>query len=214
MMDLIYIRTSTAEQNPENQLNDISSIAPKDSNIFREKQSAWKDGHKDRPVFKKVYNLIKEDQVRSINVWDLDRIYRNRLRTVDFMKLCKYKGTLVRSYRQKWLNEIEKIPSPWNEIVTDLLIQVFGWIAEEESNKKSKRVKAAIVKEEGITKSYKGNKWGRKQMIPDEEKILELHKQGHSVRKIASLVKIKRPKDGKLIHPSKSWIHKILKKRS
>jgi len=38
----------------------------------------------------------------------------------------------------------------------DLMLNIMGWIAQDESDKKSKRVKAAIRKENGITKSYKG----------------------------------------------------------
>ena len=46
----------------------------------------------------------------------------------------------------------------------DFMIQQAGEEAEEESRKKSERVKLAVRNEDGVTKSYKGNKWGRKTM--------------------------------------------------
>ena len=73
----------------------------------------------------------------------------------------------------------------------DLLVSVFGWIAEEESGKKSERVKLAVKRQKNGTFSYKGNKWGRK-ALPKQtiSRILELYDEGMSIRKIASQVKV------------------------
>ena len=45
-MNIIHIRTSTEDQNPENQLKDCLSIYKEEwgeYKLFEEKQSAWKD---------------------------------------------------------------------------------------------------------------------------------------------------------------------------
>jgi len=193
-IDIIYIRTSTDDQNPQTQLKDIMTVAPVGCKIYEEKQSAWKEDIKARPVFKEIYDLIMEDKVNSYNVWDLDRIYRKRTKVAEFMTLCKFKGTIVRSFRQKWLTEFENIPSPWNEIMRDLLIQIFGWMAEEESDKKSDRVKKSVRKENGITVSYKGNKWGRKEVKVNVYKLRALRHQGLSIREIAREVGVSKSK--------------------
>ena len=192
-MNIIYIRTTTDQQNPENQLADILSIAPKEAKIYKEQQSAWKDHIITRPVFKEICNFIKAGKVSTFAVWDLDRIHRNRLKTVEFMQLCKHYNTTVISYRQKWLNEFEKIPQPWGDVVKDLLIQVFGWIAEEESDKKSQRVKIAF-------KNHNGKKWGRPETEIDTQEVKELRNVGMSIRQIAQELNI-----------SKSKIHTVLK---
>jgi hypothetical protein len=51
------------------------------------------------------------------------------------------------------------------------MIQNEGEKAEEESKKKSDRVKLAVKQVNGVTKSYKGNKWGRSLKYPDGRKV-------------------------------------------
>ena len=98
-------------------------------------------------------------------------------------------GLKVYSVRQSWFQDIEHMPQPFNDIVKDLMLQVIGWIAEEESIKKSERTKLAVRREDGITKSYKGDKWGRKRLPKKtQEEKLKLHKQGQSIRKISKQV--------------------------
>jgi DNA invertase Pin-like site-specific DNA recombinase len=177
MLDIIYLRTSTEDQNPQNHLSDVKTITPKNWVMFEEQQSAWKDHINNRPAFKQIIDLIKQGDVASVNVWDLDRFFRNRIRTVEFMQLCKFKNVVVRSFRQKWLTEIENIPPPWNEIMREQLIQIFAWIGEEESNKKSERIKNAVRKNrKGQTVSYKGNKWGRAKVKVDAYKVILLRR--------------------------------------
>lgn len=172
MKTAIYIRTSTEEQNPENQLKDCLSISRYgDYEVIEDKQSAWKDT-KEREGFNKIKTYIKNHRVEHIIVWDLDRIYRNRKNLVNFFKLCEFNKVKIHSFRQKWLEDINQMPSPWNDIVSDLMIQIMGWIAQDESDKKSQRVKNAIrIKEDGAY-SYKGNKWGRKQLSTYKKNLL------------------------------------------
>lgn len=182
----IYIRTSTEEQNPYNQLKDCKSINKWGSYILLEdKQSAWKED-KERPAFNELNKLIKKRSIKYIIVWDLDRIYRNRKRLIEFFDLCKLYKITILSYRQQWLNQLLNIPEPFNEIMYDMMLQVMGWLAEEESTKKSERVKAAVSKRGGITKSKYGNKWGRKNISTyKKNRIKEYYNAGYSTRATA-----------------------------
>lgn len=213
-MNLIYIRTSTALQTPELQLNDIDSLnPPADAEVLKEKESAWKENEK-RPVFDNIVSLITSGKVKNLFVWDLDRVYRNRKRLVEFLTLCKNYRTQVYSYNQQWLRSIQTIMPPFNEIVYDLMLQILGWIAEEESIKKSNRVKMAVRKEVNGTFSHKGNKWGRK-TLPKQTvaRIMQLHEAGKSLRQIASDVMVyDRNNNGKPI--SKSAVHKTISRYS
>lgn len=189
MYPIVYIRTSTTEQNPDLQLRQCLTLHDGNYYLYKEHQSAWKDTNRD--VFNKVLNQIKDRKTDKLIVWDLDRLYRNRLKLIAFFKFCKYYGCKVYSYRQQWLRAINDMPSPFDEIVHDLMLQIMGWIAEEESSKKSERVKLAVKKVKGITVSYKGNKWGRKGMSTQKKnKIMELHKEGMSIRQIALAMQI------------------------
>ena len=191
MKAIIYLRTSTEEQNPQNQLKDCLSINKYgDHELFEEKQSAYKD--RDRKEFNQVIKLIKQQENSHLIVWDLDRIYRNRKKLIEFFDMCKIYNCKIHSFRQTWLEELHKIQEPFNEIMHTLMLQIMGWLAEEESKKKSERVKLAVRKKEGhSTKSYKGNKWGRKSLSSQKQnKIKELRTQGKSIRDISKELNI------------------------
>ncbi|QGH73134.1 MAG: gamma delta resolvase [Siphoviridae sp. ctjeG17] len=204
MTTAIYIRTSTLDQNPENQLADCSAFNKwGEFVVFKDQQSAWKDNI-ERPSFIKLVSTIKLRKVEHLIVWDLDRLFRRREKLIEFFKYCKVYGCQIHSYRQAWLEEIHAIPAPWNEIMHDMLLNVMGWIAEDESQKKSERVKAAVRKVDGqFTKSYKGRKWGRKSIHKSKlDIIFEAHKRGLSVRQISRKAGV-----------SKSAVHKYLSQK-
>lgn len=210
-MNLVYIRTSTKEQEPKLQIADIQTLCRDcDFTLFQEKLSAWKENVK-RPIFNEVLSLIKSGKVRNIFVWDLDRIYRNRLRLKEFFQLCKIHNTKIHSVNQQWLEELHKIPAPFNDMVFDLLLSLFGWIGEEESVKKSNRIRMAVVRRENNkTISYKGAKWGRKGFSKQTiNRVLEFANCGMSIREIADKVVVydKNQNQRKI---SKSAVHKIL----
>lgn len=214
MNNIIYIRTSKEEGNPENQLASILSMLPEDQRelavIVTEQQSAFKDDFKVRPKFAALQADIKTRLVKAIYVWDLDRIYRNRLKLKQFLELCKVYKIKVYSFRQQWLNDINNIPDPWNEIIYDLLINILGWMAEDESKKRSDRVKASTRIKKGKTYSYKGNKWGRKSLPKQTiNRILEKYKEGFTVRDIAMMIKT-TDKNNNQKPISKSAVHKVV----
>ena len=213
--NIIYIRTSTEEQNPKNQLEDCKKLAEKlnlkDFEILEERKSAFKNNVK-REVFNSIKRAIQKGEVKNLIVWDLDRLYRNRVKTVEFIRNYSKLGLKVYSHRQDWFERFNDIPEPFNEIMSDLMLQIVSWMAEEESKKKGERVKLAVRKKEGKpTKSYKGNKWGRKALsIKTIQKVLDLHKKGLSIRQIADQVYYWDSNHNKR-KISKSAVHKIIK---
>lgn len=213
---IIYLRTSTEEQNPENQLQDCETLALKlglkNYEVFEDRVSGWKE--LERENFDKIKKAIERKSVNVLIVWDLDRLYRNRKRLIDFFELCKFYDCKIYSYRQEWLEGLNNIQSPFNEIVHNLMLQIMGWLAEEESNKKSERVKSAIKKKEGKTYSKFGRKWGRKSLSNNVKKeIIEKRNQGLSIREIAQSVWYwDRNNNRKFV--SKSYVHKTLQEIS
>jgi DNA invertase Pin-like site-specific DNA recombinase len=197
---VIYLRTSTQEQNPLNQLRDCKTLVSGDYEVVEEKQSAFKD--KDRPLFEQVKKQIQHRKINELICWDLDRLYRNRKKLIEFFQFCKIYNCKINSFRQQWLNKFSEIPEPFNEIMFDMMLQIMGWLAEEESKKKSERVKIA----------YKNSnkKWGRKPLENVEARVIELYNQGKSLREIASEVYYWDKNRNKRF-VSKSAVHKIIK---
>jgi len=207
---IIYIRTSTEEQNPENQLKDCKTLVNGDYELIEDKQSAWKE-EKERDGFAKAKKLIRTRKIKHFIVWDLDRIYRNRMKLREFFRYCKFYKCSIHSFRQKWLEELYEMPEPFNEIMHDLMLNIMGWIAQDESDKKSKRVKAAIRIVDGVTKSYKGKKWGRKAVKINEE-IFKMREEGKTIREITRIIYY-WDKNNHKKYVSVGFVHKVLKER-
>ena len=210
-MKYLFIRTSSTDQEPQLQIADIvKTFSLTEYQIISEKDSAFKESAK-RNEFEKLKRLIVNNKVSELYVWDLDRLFRNRKKLVEFLALCKHSKCSVYSYNQQWLQSIQSLQSPFNEIMFEFMLQIMGWLAEDESIKKSKRVSLAIRKVDGEkTKSYKGDLWGRKPLSKQViSKIKDLHLQGISVREIAKLVYVyDKNNNSRLI--SKSAVHKTI----
>jgi len=233
---IIYNRVSTKgkEQNPKLQLEDCLAFAKeKDLSVietFQEKGSAWKLKSK-RPLWEKAQELAIKEKANII-LWRYDRAFRNRKEFFKFMKVMfEIHNLKVYSVKEpsviSFYNLIQSTKSD-NPIFNNLLkgilkalwdfqIEQAGEVAEEESRKKSERVKLAVVKKPGeVTKSYKGNVWGRS-ALPKKtiQEIINLKRDKPimSIREIAQSVWYwDKNKNQKFV--SKSAVHKILSKRN
>jgi DNA invertase Pin-like site-specific DNA recombinase len=190
-MNIAYLRVSTDDQNPENQKKEVLSLflAEEQENvfIFEENKSAFKDDFK-REEFNNVLELIRKGKVKKFVAWDLDRIYRNRLKLKEFFELCRIKGVQVSTFRQDWLRSLKTENESLNAMLQDLLINLLGWLAEEESLKKSERVKIAY-------QNKKGKNWGRPKVelsYSQQLMIKRLKEQGESIREIAKGLDLKK----------------------
>lgn len=202
---IIYIRTSTEDQEPQNQINSCEKLSNTEYYLFNDKQSAFKD-NKDRDGFNQAKELIKSGIIRHFISWDLDRIYRNRKKLKEFFQFCKIYRCSIHSVNQQWLEQLNTIPEPFNEIMHDLMLDLMGWLAEDESKKKSDRVKLAVRKaKNGQTRSYKGNKWGRKAIHTNKANVvIQLKEDGMSYRNISKKTGLSLGKISQIISVHKS----------
>lgn len=75
---------------------------------------------------------------------------------------------------------------PWLDTagpVADLLIAIFGWVAQQERGRIRERVLAGLK-----TAKAKGKKLGRPERVVDKGKTEKLRLEGHSVRQIAMIL--------------------------
>jgi len=216
LVDVVYLRASTDEQDTENQRVALQKMVPGHAEWHSESSSAWRsDSEKSRPVFAALRERVLHGEIDHFYVWDLDRLYRNRRRLVAFFKLCTARGTKIISFRQPWLSQIVEMPEPWNEIVQDLMVQVLGWLAEDESQKRSDRVRASMrERADGTVVSRNGRKWGRPGLAKQtRRRVIETyqaHDEALSMRELASLV-VRYDKHGNAKPISKSTVHKIIR---
>jgi len=137
------------------------------------------------------------------------------MKLLELFNLCKIKKCNIYSVRQQFLNEMQDMILPVGfEFIREIMINNFlnflGWIAEDESKKRSERIRASMRETDEGVFSYKGNKWGRKEIsTPAIKKILELHAQGFSIRQIAKQVQY-TDKNKNMINVSRSAVHKVI----
>jgi len=231
-LNIVYMRVSTNEQNENDQEKDIFNnfdLVKKNCLIIRAKESAFK---KNKQKFRKlniIYEILEfyKEPRKKIYFWDLDRIYRRRTLLVDFFAFCKSHNAQVLSFRQKFLYELRNLPNELGDVISNIMIQLLGWIAEEESLKRAARLKKAIrydpVNDVWITN--KNNKIhglkikrklpsGRLQKIQQAE-ILKKIEDGivRSIKKKVTYRKIKEQLANKNIQVSLGYISGVRKKR-
>lgn len=220
---IILIRTSTKDQNPKLQLADCENYNKSKTwnciKTFEKQESAYKseDG-----VWKEELDFAIKNQVKHIIVWNMDRFSRQPeelvlkqvkvLSVVHNLQIHAVNGDtwseLVESIGK--LKELGFIGEALLEFLEKLLKGLEFQRANRESKVKSERVKLAVRKESGITKSYKGNKWGRKVINKKVyEQILELHEQGKNIREIAKEVFYWNASNHKKF-VSTGYVHKII----
>ena len=173
---IILIRTSTKEQNPQLQLKECEEFNKKNDwelvKIFEKQESAYKN---EDGVWKDEVDFCINNKIKHIIVWNMDRF--SRLPEEKVLSQVKIMGVihglnLHAVHGDVWSELVESISKLKDmgfigeallEFLEKLLRGLEFQRANRESKVKSERVKLAVRKKEGEkTKSYKGNKWGRK----------------------------------------------------
>lgn len=226
---IIVNRVSSKKQNPVLQEKDCLEFANKKNfeviKIFTEIASAGKS--KQKIIYEAEQLAIKEKA--DIIVWKYDRAFRNKKDFANFMmKFYELHNLKVYSVQEEWVNmlwdiseafDFSQIPYPYNEAIKEqlklnwkLMIRIIGKMSEDEIKDKGARVKLAVRKKEGEkTKSYKGNNWGRKPLSQNVvNQVIDLHKQGLSIRKISAAV-FYWDKNNNKRNLSIAGVHKIIK---
>jgi len=136
---VIYTRVSTREQDTSNQMPEMQQwIADRGYKlvaVYSEQESGFKDGHQ-----KELAQLIRDLPKRKVDivlVWSLDRLTREGSGAlIQLIHKFNVYGVDVLSCQEPWLEQ--------EGIARDLLIVVFGWVAQYESRRLSRRVLAGL----------------------------------------------------------------------
>ena len=140
----IYVRVSTDDQNPENQVNELRAYCLRSDyvvhDIYIDKCSGRTD---DRPEFNRLMQDMRLRKFKAVMVWKLDRIGRSLPHLLKLLQEMQNKG-------------VEFICLTQNIDTTTasgrLLFSVMGAFAEFESTLVSERTKLGMerAKKEGI----------------------------------------------------------------
>ena len=146
----IYSRCSTDEskQDLENQIAPLRDYAKSRNfeivRIFREFRSG---GDCNRPVFRDMLESARRRKFDVLLIWSLDRFSREGiLNTMAYIRELDSFGVGVISLQEGWMNTTE--PG-----MTELLLAIFSWTAQQERKRISERTRAGLAraKARGVT---------------------------------------------------------------
>ncbi len=136
--------------------------------VYEEGESAWRAGHQAQ-----LAQLVRDARARRFQVvlcWAFDRLSRQGplaiLQLVHNLGLCSVR---VLSYQEQYL---ETTPGP----MTEFLLSLTGWIAQQESQRRSERTKAGLARLKANGKTL-GRPVGSKDMKKRQKRIARIHAQ-------------------------------------
>ena len=153
-----YARVSSKEQNLTRQLVELSKYVPKRENIFCDKQSG-------KDFERSGYKLLKE-KVRAddeLYVKSIYRLDRNKEMIKEELSYFKKKGVHVHilNFPQTMVEVNNKSQKNIMELVNNLLIEVFSFMAEEERENIRRRQAEGIAVWRQTGKTKTGRPYGR-----------------------------------------------------
>ena len=141
-----WMRVSTGEQDSKNQAADLDTFTTHHGYEvavrYELSESAWlggKDGGEYKATLERALDDAWAGKFSVIVVWALDRITREGAEgALRVIRQFRERGCTVVSVKESWLNGSPE--------VQDILVAFAGWMAEQESKRRSERVKAALAK--------------------------------------------------------------------
>lgn len=185
-------------QDPENQMVPMRKFCSAMGwNLKAEFVDRCSGGTANRPEFQKMLAEVRQRRFDLVLVWSLDRFSREGIvSTLSYIKQLKEYKTGLRSLQESWLDTSQ-------EGVSELLLSVFSWIAQQERAKISQRTKAGLakLKEQGVKLGRPHNET----KIPEETKqlIIKRASEGAKHGTLAKEFKLSKYTIKRLIQGSK-----------
>ena len=183
-MNILYIRTSTVEQNSERQ-----SVNKKDYNLLIEDKCSGTIPFFERSGGKKIMKLLSNDSIKSLTVHTIDRLGRNLLDILNTIKqFTEHKVNIY--FKQQGLNTLD---GDGNESpMSKMIISILGVVAEMERKQTRERQLEgiAIAKAKGV---YKGRNKGTAESVLDflnkekNKKAIDYLNKGYKQTEIAKI---------------------------
>jgi len=174
----IYARISTNDgrQDTENQLQELRAWSKRlGGEIVEEYVDHASGARGDRKALQRLLNDSHKRKHEVCLVWALDRLSREGIaRMSGYLENLKVCNVRVMSHQEPWLDTAGP--------VSELLVAIFGWVAKQERERISERIKA------GLQRARKTKKLGRPTVDYDIDEIKRLRASGMSTRAIGRCI--------------------------
>ena len=152
---VIYARVSTDSdrQDVNNQLEPVRKYASSlGFSIVREYIDHASGGNSNRPDFQSMLQAARRKEFDIIFIWALDRFSREGiLNTLSYLKVLKQHRVALKSLQESWLDTRESG-------MGELLLAIFSWVAQQERQRMSERIKAGLKNATNVGKRGKDKK--------------------------------------------------------
>jgi len=174
----LYVRVSTRDQATENQEAELRRWADRlDSGAVRIFSDTASGARSDRTALTAVLAAAHRREFDTLLIWALDRLSREGIGPMTrYMDQLRAAGVRVLSYQEPWLDTAGPIGN--------MLIAIFGWVAQQERQRISERVRAGQARARAH-----GVHLGRKPRRVDVEEIRRRRAAGQGWRRIARAMK-------------------------
>lgn len=173
-----YVRVSTNEQHPENQITQLLEAGvPKDL-IFIDRGVSGTIPPRKRPAFKKMVDYIAAHpgEVRCLIVVELSRLGRTTWETISAVQELEQLGPIIWS-----LSPHEAFTRSEDAAVRQLLLMILSWVAERERANLIERTHAGLERARA-----EGRELGRPRAAIDWERVAGLREEGLSWADVAA----------------------------
>jgi len=143
MIKLGYVRTSRAEQHPENQVNLILEQGVPKDRVFVDAGVSGTTSALERPGFNQMMKTILENPEEwdgsVVYVFEISRLGRSFLDTLSIVNDLERKGFMVWS-----LSPLESWTRTENRKLRELMLAIFTWVADRERESLVERTQAGL----------------------------------------------------------------------
>jgi putative DNA-invertase from lambdoid prophage Rac len=173
-----YLRVSTEEQTILNQRIAIKKWASDNDyeilEFFEDASVSGKVAAINRPAFREMLEIVRNEQVDAVIVYELSRVGRTFWETLDAIKAIEQFAPLIScSAKEVFLQTTD--PS-----IRKLLIGILTWVAEREREILIQRTKDGMIRAK-----ISGKMIGRPKKFLDKDSLIKLLSQNMPKRKIA-----------------------------
>ena len=173
-----YLRVSTEEQTILNQRIAIKKWASDNDyeilEFFEDASVSGKVAAINRPAFREMLEIVRNEQVDAVIVYELSRVGRTFWETLDAIKAIEQYAPLIScSAKEVFLQTTD--PS-----IRKLLIGILTWVAEREREILIQRTKDGMIRAK-----ISGKMIGRPKKSLDKDSLIKLLSENMPKRKIA-----------------------------
>lgn len=179
-MKVGYVRTSRADQNPTNQISLLMEHGIKSQHIFVDAGISGRTKAEERDGFKAMMKFIEAHKVDQILLFEISRLGRTFLDTLNLVVQLEKKGIQIRS-----LSPVESWTTIEDKAIRALMLSIFTWVADRERENLVERTKLGQAQAR-----REGKKIGRPRVEVPWGKYDELREKGLGDAAISRILNI------------------------